>query len=91
MAKRLQAAEEKLRKAKSSDAQTIFDTEMAAIQNFHIHTPSREATPENPEQAIPETGGNNNRPPPPKGHTNENPQDNDTKFNYIEYYLNVVQ
>jgi hypothetical protein len=91
MAKRLQAAEEKLRKAKSSDAQTIFDTEMEAIRNFHILTPSREAMPENPDQAIPETGGNNNPPPPPKGHTKENPQDNDKKFNYIKYYLNEVQ
>jgi hypothetical protein len=73
MAKRLQAAEDKLRKAKSSDAQTIFDTEMEAIRNFHIHTPSREAIPEIPEYAFTETGGNNNPPPPPKGHTKENP------------------
>jgi hypothetical protein len=49
MAKRLQAAGEKLRKAKSSDTETIFDTEMEAIRNFHIHTPSREAMPEIPE------------------------------------------
>jgi hypothetical protein len=47
--------------------------------------------PENLEHAIPETGGNNNPPPPPKGQTKENPQDNDKKFNCIEYYLNVVQ
>jgi hypothetical protein len=40
MAKRLQAAEEKLRKAKSSNAQTIFDTELEAIRNLHIYTPS---------------------------------------------------
>jgi hypothetical protein len=47
--------------------------------------------PEHPEQAIPETGGNNNPPPPPKGHTKQNPEDNDEKFNYIECYLNIVQ
>jgi hypothetical protein len=64
---------------------------MEAIRNFHIHTPSQEATPEIPEQAIRETGGNNNPPPPPKGHTKEYPQDNDKKFNHIEYYLNLVQ
>jgi hypothetical protein len=46
---------------------------------------------ENREQAIPETGGNNNPLPLPEGHTKENPQDNDKKFNYIEYYLNIVQ
>jgi hypothetical protein len=60
------------------------------IRNFHTHTSIREATPENPERAIPESGGNNN-PPPPKDHTKENPQDNDKKFNYIEYCLNVIQ
>jgi hypothetical protein len=40
---------------------------------------------------MPETGGNHNAPPSPKGHTQENPQDNDKKFNYIEYYINIVQ
>jgi hypothetical protein len=64
---------------------------MEAIYRFHIYNHSREATPENPEQAIPETGGNNNPPLPPKGHTRVNHQDKDKKFNYIEYYLNVVQ
>jgi hypothetical protein len=66
MAKRLQAGEEKLRKAKSSDTQTIFDTEIEAIRNFHIHTPPRKAIPEDRQQVIPETGGNNNLPPSPK-------------------------
>jgi hypothetical protein len=79
-------AEEKLRKAEGSDAQTIFDTEMEAIRNFHIHTPSREAMPANLEQAVLETEGNNN-PPPPK----DKPQDHNNSFNYIEYYLNVLQ
>jgi hypothetical protein len=36
-----------LRKAKSSDAQITFDTEMEAIRNFHIHTSLREATLDN--------------------------------------------
>jgi hypothetical protein len=76
-----------LEKKKGSDAQTIFDTEIDAIRNFHIHTPSRDATP-----AIPETGGNNNPPPPlPPRNTKETPQEHNNKFNYIEYYLNVMQ
>jgi hypothetical protein len=49
MAKRLQAAEVKLRKAKSSNPQTIFHMEMEVIRNFHLHTPSAEAMSENPE------------------------------------------
>jgi hypothetical protein len=40
MAKRCEAAEEKLRKAKSTDEQIIFNTEIEAIQNFHIHISS---------------------------------------------------
>jgi regulator of sirC expression with transglutaminase-like and TPR domain len=64
---------------------------MGAIRNFHIHTSSREAMPENPEQAIPETEENNNSPILPTGHINENPQDNHKKINDIEYYVNVVQ
>jgi hypothetical protein len=47
MAKYLQAAEEKLRKAKSSNPQPIFHMEMKVIQNFQIHTLSREAIPKN--------------------------------------------
>jgi hypothetical protein len=91
MAERLQAAEEKLRTAKSSDAQTMFDTEIEQILKFHIHTPSREMMAENQEQAIHETSGNNNPPPQPKGHNKENCQDNHKTFNYIKYYLNLVQ
>jgi hypothetical protein len=59
MAKRLQAAEEKLKRAKGTDAQTIFDNEMEAIRNFHIVTPPRENTP-----GI-LTVGNQNPPPIP--------------------------
>jgi hypothetical protein len=39
MAKHLQAAEEKLKRAKGTDAQTMFDSEMEAIRNFYIVTP----------------------------------------------------
>jgi hypothetical protein len=59
MSERLQAAEERLKRAKGTDAQTIFDTEMEAIRNFHIITPSGENTP-----GIP-TVGNQNPPPIP--------------------------
>jgi hypothetical protein len=64
---------------------------MEVIRNFRIQTPSRKAIPNNPELAIPKTGGNNNPPLPLKGYTNDNPHDNNKKFNYIEYYLNVVK
>jgi hypothetical protein len=49
MDQRLQGAEAKLRIAKRSDVQSIFDLEMEAIRNFYIQTPPREAIPENPE------------------------------------------
>jgi hypothetical protein len=39
MAKRLQAAEEQLNRAKGTDAQIIFETEMEAIRNFHTSHP----------------------------------------------------
>jgi hypothetical protein len=52
MAKRRQAADEKLNRANGTDVQTIFDTKMEAIRNFHIITPLRENM-----QDIP-TGGN---------------------------------
>jgi hypothetical protein len=39
MATHLQAAEEKLTRAKGTDAQTIFETEIEAIRNFPIATP----------------------------------------------------
>jgi hypothetical protein len=55
MAERLQAAEEKLRKANSNNAQMIFDMEMEVIQNFHIHTPSRVIMREILDQANTET------------------------------------
>jgi hypothetical protein len=42
MAKCLHAAEQKLKRAKYTDRQTIFDTEIEAIRNFHIITPPRE-------------------------------------------------
>jgi hypothetical protein len=45
MAKCLQAGEEKLKRAKGTDAQTIFDTEREAISNFHIVTALRENPP----------------------------------------------
>jgi hypothetical protein len=57
MAKRLQGADEQLKRAKGTDAQTIFDTEMKAIRNFHIVIPPRDNTP-----GIP-TLGNQNAPP----------------------------
>jgi hypothetical protein len=57
MVKRLHAAEEKLTRAKGTYAQTIFDTEMEAIRNFHIITPPRENIP-----GIPTVG--NQYPPP---------------------------
>jgi hypothetical protein len=91
MAKRLQAVEEKLRKAKNSNAQTIFDMEREAIRKLYIHTPLEGAMPENPEQAIRESERNDNPPPPPEGSTRENTQDNDKKRKYIEYYLKGVQ
>jgi hypothetical protein len=34
--------------------------------------------------------GNKNPTPLAKGHTKDNPQNKDKKFNYIKYYLNVV-
>jgi hypothetical protein len=46
---------------------------MEMIQNIHIYTPSQEAMPDNPDQAIPKTGENNNSPSPPKGQTIANP------------------
>jgi hypothetical protein len=52
--KHLQAAEEKLKQAKGTDAQTIFDIEMEAIRNFHIVIPHRENTP-----GIPTLGNQN--------------------------------
>jgi hypothetical protein len=45
MAKCLQAAEDKLKRAKGTDPQTIFDTEMELIRNLHIVTPPRENIP----------------------------------------------
>jgi hypothetical protein len=66
MAKFLQGAQEKHRKAKSSDVQTIFDTEMEVIQIFHIYNSSREVMSKDLDQAIPETRANNNSPPPSK-------------------------
>jgi hypothetical protein len=45
--------------------------------------------PKNLEQAIPKTRENNNPPPLSKGYTKDNPQDNDKRFNNIEYYLNI--
>jgi hypothetical protein len=91
MSKRLQAAEDKLRKAKRSDAHTIFDTEMEVIRNFDIYTQSQEAMIEYLEQGIPKTRGNNHPRPPPKGYIQDTPQDNHKKFNYIEDYLNIIQ
>jgi hypothetical protein len=41
MDKCLKGAEQKLKRAKGTDAQTKFDTEIEAIRNFHIITPPR--------------------------------------------------
>jgi hypothetical protein len=49
-----------LKRAKGTDSQTIFDTEMEAIINFHRVTPPRENTP-----GIPTVGNQNPRPIPP--------------------------
>jgi hypothetical protein len=81
MAKYHEAADETLRTALCSDAQTIFDMEMKAIQNFEIYIPTRDGMPQNPAQAIPETVAKNNPPPPTKRHIQENPQDENTRLN----------
>jgi hypothetical protein len=87
MAQRLQAAEEKLKRAKGTDTQTIFETEMEAIRNFHTATPPRGVTPDIPG------GGNQNPPPPapPKTGATVPPDENNEGFDYFQYYTKVRQ
>jgi hypothetical protein len=49
MAKSVQAAEDKFRKAQSSYTLTIFDTEIEVIRNLQMHIASRDAMPDNLE------------------------------------------
>jgi hypothetical protein len=87
MANRVRAAEEKLKRAKGTDAQTIFDTEMVAIRNFHIVTPPRENTP-----GIPIVGNQNSPPiPPARPGTTAPPNNIHERFDYFEYYSNILQ
>jgi hypothetical protein len=81
MAKRPQPAEEKLTRAKGTDAQTIIDTEMEAIRNFHIVTPPRDNRP-----GI-STVGNQNPPPiaPRRPGTTAPTNIINERFEYFEY------
>jgi hypothetical protein len=87
MANCLQTVEQQLKQAKGTDAQTIFDTEIDAIRNFHIVTPPRQNTP-----GIPTV---ENQHPPPIAPTSPGPTappNNIHKlFNYFEYYSNIPQ
>jgi hypothetical protein len=87
MAKRLQDAEEKLKRAKGTDAQTIFDTEMDAKRNFHIITPPRENIPD-----ILTVGNQNPRPIlPTRPGATALPNNINEQFDYFEYYSNILQ
>jgi hypothetical protein len=87
MAKRLQTREAKLKRAKGTDAQTIFDTEMEAIRNFHIITPPWENTP-----GIPIVGNQNPPPiPPTRPGATAPPNNINERFDYFEYYSNILQ
>jgi hypothetical protein len=87
MAKRLQAAEEKLKRAKGTGTQKIFDTEMEAIRNFHIVTPPRQNTP-----GIPTVGTQNPPPiPPTRAGATASPNNINERFDYFEYYSNILQ
>jgi hypothetical protein len=57
------------------------------IRNFDIYTPPQDAMLEYPDYAIPEHLRNHNPPLPPKAFAKDNPQENDTKFNGIAFYL----
>jgi hypothetical protein len=87
MAKQLQAAEEKWKRAKGTDTQTIFDTQMEAIRNFHIVIPPRDNTP-----GIPMVGNQNHPPIPPTrpGATALRNNINE-RLDYLEYYSNIQQ
>jgi hypothetical protein len=86
MAKHLQAAEEKLKRAKGTGAQTIFDTEMESIRNFHIVTPPGENTP-----GLPKVGNPNPPPIPPTRPGGIGPTKNiNERLDYFEYYSNIL-
>jgi hypothetical protein len=86
IAKHCQAAEEKLKRAKSTDAQIIFDTEMEAIRHFQILTPPQENT-----LGI-LTIGNQNPPliPPTRPGTTAPPSNINVLINYFEYYSKIL-
>jgi hypothetical protein len=87
MGTHLEAAEEKLNRAKGTDAQIIFDTEMEAMINFHIFTPPRENTP-----GIPRVG--NQTPPPitpPRPGAIAPPMNINERFDNFEYYSTILQ
>jgi hypothetical protein len=84
MAKHLQTVEEKLKRAKGTDANTIFDTEIESIRHFHIVTPLRGYTP-----GIPPVRKQNPPPIPRPGATAALNNLNE-RFEYFEYFLNIL-
>jgi hypothetical protein len=87
MANSFQAAEEKFKQANGTGVQTIFDTDMEAIRNFDIVIPPRDNTP---RILMVE----NQHPPPilPARPSATAPSNNiNERFDYFEYYSNVLQ